>query len=332
MNSSIPENETKHIQVHIGYRPKKVNISRLPHLRKTLKRNNKSIQALTLPKIANYNMRALFGKIDNFSEDMNERAIDCSFLTEIWEKKENKKHQFKLEKLLEMGEIKYISTPRPGAQRGGGAAIAVRTKDFFISKLNIPIPKSVEVVWGLLKPKIITGKISVIIVCCFYSPPKSRKNRALLEHVTHTVQELRAAHPQAGVVISGDRNNIDMGELLQIDSSLRQVVNNPTRGYKILDVILTNLYTFYHTPEIVPPVPPDVPGKGVPSDHCGVVATPHCNSTIPLKTIKTKLSIRPIPESLLPEFGEKLKSTDFSPIKTEENSTKMVEKFQNTIQ
>ena len=198
--------------------------------------------------------------------------------------------------------------------------------------MNIPIPKSVELVWGLLKPKIITGKISVIIVCCFYSPPRSRKNRTLLEHITHTVQELRSTYPQAGVIISGDRNNIDMGALLQIDSSLRQVVKNPTRGYNFLDVILTNLHTFYNIPEIVPPITPDVQGKGVPSDHCGVIATPHTNSTVPHKSSKIKKIIRPIPESLLPAFGEKLKSIDFSPISLEESPTKMVEKYQDIIE
>ena len=77
---------------------------------------------------------------------MKERESDISFLTEVWEKKEKKKHQLKLEELLEMHGIKYISTPRPGAQRGGGAAIAVRLENFSISKLNIPLPKSIEVV------------------------------------------------------------------------------------------------------------------------------------------------------------------------------------------
>ena len=94
---------------------------------------------------------------------MLERSGDAAFLTEVWEKKENKKHQRKLEKMLEMAGIQYISTPRPGAQRGGGAAIAIRTKNFTISKLNVMIPKSIEAVWGLLKPKIVTGKISKII-------------------------------------------------------------------------------------------------------------------------------------------------------------------------
>ena len=114
-------------------------------------------------------MRALFSKTLNLANDMKERESDLVFLTEVWEKQENKKHQFKLEEMLEIHGIKYISTPRPGAQRGGGAAIAVRLEKFTISKLNIAKPKSVEVVWGLLKPKTASGKFSTIIVCCFYS-------------------------------------------------------------------------------------------------------------------------------------------------------------------
>ena len=120
-------------------------------------------------------MRSFFPKHENFAEDVLERESDIIFLSEVWQKKENKKHQSKIEGLLEMKGIKYISTPRPGAQRGGGAAIAVRLDRFLLTKLNINIPKSLEVVWGLLKPNIVTGKISVIIACCFYSPPKSRK-------------------------------------------------------------------------------------------------------------------------------------------------------------
>ena len=287
LNSTLIENEAVNpggnIPVHIGHRPKNLSFERPPPTWKTIRRDKKAIQALALPTIANYNMRALFGKIQNFAEDMLERSTDLSFLTEIWEKKENQKHQNKIEELFELKGIKYVSTPRPGTKRGGGAAIAVRTEKFVLSKLNIPIPRCIEIVWGLLKPKMITGKIVTIIVCCFYSPPKSRKNTQLLEHITNTLQALRVTHPQAGVIISGDRNSVDIGALLQVDRSLRQVVKKPTRGYKILDVILTNLYQYYDVPEIVPPIPPDVPGKGAPSDHLGVIATPHTNSTLTQK-------------------------------------------------
>ena len=230
-----------------------------------------------------------------------------------------------------MRGLKYISTPRPGAQKGGGAAISVRTEKFTISKLNVQIPKSVEVVWGLLKPKIITGKISVIIVCCFYSPPRSRKNIALIEHITLTLQSLLNQHLSAGIIISGDRNNIDIATLLTIDPSLRQCVDQFTRGQKILDIILSNLHCFYNVTVIVPPISPDQSGKGVPSDHSGVIATPHTNSTLPPQNNKVRKNVRPIPESLLFEFGKKLATTDFRLVYSQPSSTQIVAKLQDLL-
>ena len=49
------------------------------------------------------------------------------------------KNQNRIEELLEMENISYMSTPRPGAKRGGGAAIAVNSSRFSVSKLNIYI-------------------------------------------------------------------------------------------------------------------------------------------------------------------------------------------------
>ena len=150
--------DARPIHIQTGFRPTRVIYERPLPVRRTSRRDNRKVQALTLPRIVNYNMRSLFPKFENFAQDVHERESDAVFLTEVWEKQENKKHQFKLEELLQMKGIKYISTPRPGAQRGGGAAIAVRLDRFTVSKLNIAFPKSVEVVWGLLKPKVITGK------------------------------------------------------------------------------------------------------------------------------------------------------------------------------
>ena len=259
---------------------------------------------------------------------MHERESDLSFLTEVWEKAENKKHQFKLEELLEMQGIKYISTPRPGAQRGGGAAIAVRLDKFNISKLNIPLPRSVEVVWGLLKPKVAIGSISTIIVCCFYSPPRSKKNRVLIDHLTVTLQSLLNTHPNAGVIISGDRNSIDISSLLSIDPSLRQTVRQGTRGLNILDVIVTNLARFFNEPEIIPPIIPDRPGHGVPSDHSGVCATPNTSQGQPARRNIVRKKIRPLPESLLDCFESKLAAQNFDVLRNLPVE-KMVEVYQN---
>ena len=316
------------IPVMTGFRPPKVINERPLKCRKVIRRDNNIIHALSLPRMTNFNMRALFSKTENFARDMDERSCDLSFLTEVWEKLENKKHQFRLEELLEMSGIKYISTPRPGAQRGGGAAIAVRLDKFTLSKLNIALPKSVEVVWGLVKPKIVTGKISTIIVCCFYSPPRSRKNSVLIDHITTTLQSLLNIHNNPGIIISGDRNDIDISSLLSIDPSLRQLVRLPTRGLKILDVIVSNLASFLNEPEIILPILPDRPGHGAPSDHCGVFVTPKTNQHNQVKSNKVKKKIRPLPESLLQTFESKLSSQDFN-LEGNKSVQEMVEEFQS---
>ena len=117
--------------------------------------------------------------------------------------------------------MKHISTPRPGTKRGGGAAIVAITEMFLITKLNIPNPQHLEVVWGLLRPKNITGKSTKIITCCFYSPPKSKKKTALIEHLTFTIQDLLINYPSAGIIISGDRNDLSLDRLLSVESSLK---------------------------------------------------------------------------------------------------------------
>ena len=228
--------------------------------------------------------------------------------------------------------MKYISTPRPGAKRGGGAAIAVRLDKFLITKLNILIPNGLEVVWGLLKPKEISGQITKIISCCFYSPPRSKKRSALVDHITLTLQNLLSIHPNAGILISGDRNSLEIPTLLNIEPSLRQLVKQPTKGFKILDIILSNLQRFYDEPVIVPPIQPDNLNKGSPSDHNGVFVTPHTNPSEPQLRTKIVKTIRPLPESLITVFGQKLQNEDWTNLDPSLNSTEMVNCYQKSME
>ena len=59
--------------------------------------------------MSSYNMRSLMPKMDNFGRDMDDRMCSLSFLTEIWEKSERKKHQYKIEELFELKGFKYVS-------------------------------------------------------------------------------------------------------------------------------------------------------------------------------------------------------------------------------
>ena len=132
LSDVVTTNTGQAIPVQIGFRPIHTQLNRRLTCRKTIRRDNRNIEALSLPKTLNFNMRSIWSKVLNVSQDIHEREGDLIFLTEVWEKLENKKHQYKIQEMLEMHGIKYISTPRPGPKRGGGAAIAVRLENFSI--------------------------------------------------------------------------------------------------------------------------------------------------------------------------------------------------------
>ena len=252
-----------------------------------------------LPTVTVCNMRSFFPKLNNFKTDFFERQLDFSLLCEIWEKAENKNHRAEIEKMLQMDGLKYFSTTRPGGKRGGGAAIVASTEKFHVEKLNIQIPSHLEIVWALARPKDVNAKIKRIILCSFYSPPRSRirlRNK-LVDHMIGTLQWLTTKYEGCGILVGGDKNKLDITALLHCNLKLKQIVNLKTRKQEILDIVLTNLFPYYNSPVIIPPVQPDIPGQGVPSDHSVPLCVSHKDPhNPPTREYKTVVS-RPMPDS-----------------------------------
>ena len=144
-----------------------------------VKRDNRHLIGEFLPSISVSNMRSLIPKIQNFKVDVLEREISVALLSEVWEKAGCKKQKHEVEKMFQMDGLKYISTPRT-YKRGGGAAIVVNLEHFSLEKLDVVIPNKLEIVWGLVRPKVKVSSIKEIIVVAFYAPPKSKKNELLL--------------------------------------------------------------------------------------------------------------------------------------------------------
>ena len=286
------------------YVPRITNRKESKQNRITVRRDNRLGASLTLPVVSVSNMRSLMPKLSNFKNDMIERNISVALLSEVWEKVNFKKHQNEIEKMLQMDGLKYISTPRT-TKRGGGAAIVVSLEKFSLEKIEVANPDKLEIIWGLLRPKNTTSQIKEIIVSAFYSPPKSRKNSKLLDHIMVMTQSLLTKYPKAGLVIGGDKNNLNITSLLIGIPGVRQIVTRATHKSKVLDIILTNLHRMYCVPNIVPPVAPDYPLSGaVPSDHSTPVATPITSANInQTKEYITKVS-RPLPDSGIREFGQ----------------------------
>ena len=304
---------------------------RIP-VRKTIKRDNKLLRTSNLPTIAVSNLRSLIPKARNFSQDIHERQIGCALLSEIWQKSNKKKHNYEIERMLHMEGIKYISTPRVSTKRGGGAAIVAPVDKFSLEKLDVLIPHNLEICWGLMRPKdIANSEIREYILAAFYSPPKSRKKSKLVDHIITTVQILLTRYPAAGLIIGGDRNDLDIAPIISGIPRVQQIVNLPTINGKILDVIITNLHQLYHTPEIVPPIQPNSPDKGVPSDHSIPIATP-ISSTRPTKSPEYQIrTIQPLPESGILEFGQWITQESWESLSLPTNPSDQVRHFEKLL-
>ena len=120
--------------------------------------------------------------------------------------------------------------------------------NFSVSKLSITIPTPLEIVWALLRPITPTGNIKKVILCSFYSPPNSRKNRQLIDHISVTYNQLKIQHPDAATLMSGDKNSLDETNILSLNPNFRQSVSQNTRNSKILTILISDLHSFYHVP------------------------------------------------------------------------------------
>ena len=198
-------------------------------------------------------------------------------------------------------------------------------------KLHIEIPKSVEVVWGLLRPKIPVGKINKIILCSFYCPPRSKKKRDLIDHISTVLNKLKVDHANAATIIAGDKNDLDENLILALDPALHQIVRRPTRKDNLLSVVITDLRRFYVEPRIIDPIPVDNPGKGVPSDHNGVLVDPLSNSEVTKGTTKLVKFVRPIPDSSLPGYRNSIGQINWNVMTGGMSSSDMVDMFQMMI-
>ena len=167
------------------------------------------------------------------------------------------------------------------------------------------------------------------MVGAFYSPTNSKKNSKLLDHLVSTSHFLLTRYPKAGLVIGGDKNSLNITPLLSGIPKLKQIVTKPTYKSKILDVLMTNLHSAYSVPVIAPPVQPDHPGRGVPSDHRIVIATPHTLCTVPRHREYVTRSYRPLPDSGIREFGQWICSEGWGDLLDTENPTEQVHKIED---
>ena len=329
--SYSPGTNIQAIPVHVTHcRPHIPPVAQRVPYRTNIRRDNRAVQALSLPNIMVANHRSLFPKFYHLVDEILEMDIHLGLHCEIWEDTDNPTHTNMIEEALELHGIQYISTPRKN-KRGGGAAITlISNSPFTLTELE-PSVKSgddkLEVCWGLLKPKTPTGIIKSIIICSFYIPPNSRKKTALINHMSLNYFIFKSRYPDSAFIAGGDKNDLNLGHILDIDPSLRQLVTQPTYRQSILDVLITDLGQYYNEPSIRPAVQPDNPVIASSSDHKIVFVEPNSNACQPVKRHSTYRKVRPLPNSALAKFAQWVQHEPWTFVYDGRNSSDMADRL-----
>ena len=93
-----------------------------------------------------------------------------------------------------------------------------------------------------------------------------------------------------------------------------------------------NLNRFYNSPIIAPPIKPDDPSSGKPSDHSVPVCTPHTDRySRPVRSYRIQ-KYRPLPDSCLAKFGEWIMNEEWESISESLSPTEQVLKFEHLTQ
>ena len=300
----------------------------------TVRRNNRILLAAQLPTIFVTNHRSFFPKFYNFIEAMKTLDLTLGLHSKIWERLEKKTHQNKIEEAIQLEGINYISNPRP-QRRGGGAAITLIEGNFSLIKLDVLLPKNLEVVWGLVRPKDPTSQFKGILVCSFYSVPYSTKKNQLIQHITINYAALKVKYKDTFFIAGGDKNGLDIRKLTDISPSFHTVNTKPTHGDKNIDVIITDMAHLYGESVIIPNVKTDIPDgqpwSGKTSDHPIVYSRPRSNMIKqPEKEVIIK-SIRRFNEDKKRMVGHWIQQETWEEVFNAGSSSRMAVKFQEVV-
>ena len=120
-----------------------------------IKRSNKIVQALNLPRVLNLNPRSIYNKIEEFKTFVKEEEVDLICMSESWEREE-----LTLNEVIKLNDYSIISNVFQRKGQGGRPAIIANTKKIHVENLTqtvIDIPWGVEAVWAVLTPKNVTN-------------------------------------------------------------------------------------------------------------------------------------------------------------------------------
>ena len=213
-------------------------------------------------RILNINCQSIKNKIADFHSLISSAKPDIFIGTESWLKNDIVDSEIFPEKYT------IYRKDRAGSKSGGGVFIGISSE--FISIEEVELNTDCEILWA----KITIAGCKALHICAYYRPDLN--DEIAIDNFELSLNKLKTAHQH--IIIGGDFNfpgwdwqnsclkencqnpslHNRFGSILD-DFGLTQIINKPTRGDNILDLIITNNPSLVNRTEIIPGI----------SDHDG---------------------------------------------------------------
>ena len=176
----------------------------------------------------------------------------------------------------------------------------------------------IESQWFLIKMDRLPRGINSIILGTVYHPPQSH-DHILRSHIFNCLDSLLAAYPNSAIILLGDFNQFQPGNLCS-SFSLKKMVTKRTRGNNILDQAFSTLLSHYES-IILPPI-------GL-SDHFSILLQPTGKLAPSLPT--TRFQKRNCRASNKRRLTQSLENFNWTPMLRLNSCEHQLETFQTVI-
>ena len=95
-----------------------------------------------------------------------------------------------------------------------------------------------------LRPKRLPRGFPCLVAGTVYHPHLGVNDSGMLDYLTTTLTTIEGQFPGCGIFVCGDFNRLNLNRFFT-QFKLKQIVDKPTEGDKILDLVLTNLSHLY---------------------------------------------------------------------------------------
>ncbi len=256
-----------------------------------------------LPNVLILNTRSLVSKTDELANFVELYKSNLVFVTETWLCDKIP------DEAIQLPGMTSIRKDRIG-RRGGGVVLYISNS--IPTKTRHDFSQSpFECLWAILRPTWLPRCISRIAVAVAYLPPSTTSEdvERFYDYFYSCYDILISESPSTS-------NGFRPAKLARY-SKLKQIIRNPTRGSNILDLLFTDISTFFETPKILAPI--------ATSDHATILLDAKVHVT--RKNAIRKVKVRPLKQSSLQGFEEYLKHYDWLPVLSENNVDSKVDSF-----